>query len=136
MQLSTEQIQQRLFTRTEELPEGMERIGLKEVHLNKSPVLAPAATLTPDQAERWSWSGDTLRSHLAKLKAGLQGSDLIQKLHQVYNDRNFEPHKDVDQQLYGGFWSGRDKQVMEQVHACPKGSVGGVESTISGSSWC
>lgn len=120
LQLSVEQIQQRLFTRRDDLPEGIERIGLKEVHLNKSPVLAPAGTLTPDQAERWSWSGDTLRQHLAKLKAGLQGSDLIQRLHQVYSERNFEPHKDVDQQLYGGFWSGRDKQIMEQVHACPK----------------
>ena len=45
-----------------------EDLGLKEVHINKSPVLAPAKTLTPDQAERWNLSGWLLRSNLASIK--------------------------------------------------------------------
>ncbi|MBT5360126.1 MAG: exodeoxyribonuclease I, partial [Gammaproteobacteria bacterium] len=43
--LSAEEIQQRLFTRNEDLPEGVSRVPLKTVHLNKCPVLAPLNTL-------------------------------------------------------------------------------------------
>ena len=125
-QLSVEEIQQRIFTRSDDMPEGMERLPIKEVHINKSPVLAPAGTLTPDQAERWNWSGDTLRQHLSILKQGMKGSDLIQKLHRVFSERNFEAKTDVDAQLYGGFWSGRDKQVMDQIHSTPKEALAGL----------
>ncbi len=39
--LSIEDIQQRLFIATDDLPEGVTRIPLKTVHINKCPVLAP-----------------------------------------------------------------------------------------------
>ncbi len=46
LELDDEQIHQRLFTPTADLPEGVERIPLKTVHLNKCPVLVPTNTLT------------------------------------------------------------------------------------------
>ncbi|MEK9766881.1 MAG: exodeoxyribonuclease I, partial [Thalassolituus sp.] len=55
--LTPEQISERVFTRAADMPEGMARLPLKEIHINKSPVLAPANTLTPDQAARWDISG-------------------------------------------------------------------------------
>ena len=118
MGLDVEQMRQRIFSKRADLPEGIERLGLKEIHLNKSPVLAPASTLTPDQAERWQLSGTLLREHLAKLKSMLQADPgVLATLAQVYGKREFEAKSDVDQQLYGGFWSGADKQLMEQIHS-------------------
>jgi len=89
------------------------------VHINKSPVLAPAATLTPDQAVRWNISGDVLRANLATLKTLLaQDSSILQNLHGVYTQRDFAAKTDVDTMLYsGGFWSGMDKKAMAQIHA-------------------
>jgi exodeoxyribonuclease-1 len=111
--LSAEEIQQRVFTRTADLPEGVERLSLKEIHINKSPVLAPAKTLTPDQAERWAISGERLRQHLAMFR---DGGSLTLKLHQVFGDRGFVAAKDVDGRLYDGFFSSADKQAMNDLH--------------------
>ena len=125
--LSIEQMQQRLFSKQADLPEGIERLGLKEVHINKSPVLAPAATLTPDQAAHWNLSGEILRAHLAQLKQLLaQDSSVLNNLHGVYNNRDFEAKTDVDCMLYsGGFWSGMDKKAMAQIHQTPKEKLAG-----------
>ncbi|MCA6064461.1 exodeoxyribonuclease I [Thalassolituus marinus] len=111
--LSAEEIAQRVFTRNADMPEGMTRLPLKEVHINKSPVLAPAKTLTPDQAERWGLSGDVLRTNLATLK---NAGDLTAKLHQVFSGREFAPATDVDAQLYDSFFPAADKQAMATVH--------------------
>jgi len=111
--LSADDIHQRIFTRSDELPEGVERLPLKELHINKSPVVAPASTLTPDQAERWQLSGERLRQNLARIKSG---PDLTAKLHQVFNQRVFDDSADVDGQLYSGFFSRADKQAMDAIH--------------------
>ena len=112
-ELSAEEIALRVFTRTDELPAGTERLPLKEVHINKSPVLAPANTLSPDQAERWKISGDTLRAHLQILR---QGGSLAQKLGQVFGGRTFAEIADVDGRLYDGFFSNADRNAMDEIH--------------------
>ncbi|MFL0806843.1 MAG: exodeoxyribonuclease I [Oceanobacter sp.] len=112
-ELSADDIHQRIFTRSDELPEGVERLPLKELHINKSPVVAPASTLTPDQAERWQLSGERLRQNLARIKSG---PNLTAKLHQVFNQRVFDDSADVDGQLYSGFFSRADKQAMDAIH--------------------
>ncbi len=130
--LTIEQMQQRLFSKQVDLPEGIERLGLKEVHINKSPVLAPASTLTPEQAQRWQVSGELLRSHLATLKQLLaDDSSILQNLHGVYNQRDFEPKTDVDTQLYsGGFWGAADKKMMAQIHATAPQALAGFQATF------
>jgi exodeoxyribonuclease-1 len=127
--LTIEQMQQRLFSKQADLPEGIERLGLKEVHINKSPVLAPAATLTPDQAARWEISGDVLRANLAALKTLLaQDGSVLQNLHGVYTQREFAEKTDVDTMLYsGGFWSGMDKKAMAQIHATSPKTLGSLK---------
>lgn len=112
-ELSADEIQRRVFTRQTDLADGEQRLPLKEIHLNKSPVLAPAKTLTPDQAARWQLSGETLRRHLAMIK---QGPNLQAKLQAVFSGRTFEKMGDVDARLYDGFFSAQDKQVMAEVH--------------------
>lgn len=111
--LSAEDIQQRVFTKTADMADGMTRLPLKEIHINKSPVIAPAKTLTPDQAERWNLSGETLRQHLAMIK---NGTDLTAKLHQVFSSRTFSDSPDVDARLYSGFFSAQDKSAMNDLH--------------------
>jgi len=110
--LTPEQIAERVFTRAADMPEGMTRLPLKEIHINKAPVLAPANTLTPDQAERWNISGDTLRRHLKRLR---DAGSLADKLGQVFGGREFGALHDVDARLYDGFFSNADKQAMDDI---------------------
>ena len=57
LDLDADEIHSRLFTPRRELAEGVERIPLKTVHLNKCPVLVPVGTLTPEAALRLWWPG-------------------------------------------------------------------------------
>lgn len=111
-ELSTQQIAERVFTKTADLPEGVKRLPLKEVHINKAPVLAPAKTLTPDQAARWNIDGERLRQHLAVLR---NGASLTAKLTQLFSGNEFAPSADVDGQLYDAFFPSADKTAMHTV---------------------
>ena len=52
--LDAETLRQRMFSKTEDLPEGMARLPVKTIHVNKSPVvIANLKTLSPAMAERW-----------------------------------------------------------------------------------
>lgn len=110
-QLDVDSIKWRVFTKAADLPTG--RLPLKEVHLNKSPVLAPLSVLTKEQAERWQIDGDVLRQHLAQIR---QGENLTAKLAQVFSGQEFAANQDVDTQLYDAFFPNADKAVMAQVH--------------------
>ena len=110
--LTPQQIAERVFTRSADMPEGMERLPLKEIHINKSPVIAPANTLTPDQAERWSISGEALRRHLKILR---DAGTLSDKMAEVFGNRQFADIADVDARLYDGFFSNADKQAMDEI---------------------
>ncbi|HEY5718214.1 MAG TPA: exodeoxyribonuclease I [Motiliproteus sp.] len=112
-----ETIRAKLYTPTAQLAEGEARIPLKLVHLNKSPMLAPATMLTPDDAERLQISGDACRKHLAQLRAAV---GLAEKLQQIFTDEGFADGGDPDLMLYsGGFFGPGDKAVMDEIRNTP-----------------
>jgi exodeoxyribonuclease-1 len=122
LSLSAEQIRERLYTRTEDLPEGVERIALKQVHINKAPVVVPMNTLTPQAREQWQMDEAAEQRHLQILlteRAGLQ-----QKLAEVFSDTPFPPQSDPDRDLYGGFLSDGDKRLCEQVRRTEPAGLG------------
>ena len=57
------------FTATEDLPNEVERIPLKTVHVNKCPVLAPISVIQPHDAARLSIDLALCREHIVKIKA-------------------------------------------------------------------
>jgi exodeoxyribonuclease-1 len=125
LSLSPEQIAAKLYTPTSELAEGEARIPLKLVHLNKSPMLAPATMLDSDQAARLKISGADCRAHLTALRAA-QG--LSQKVRAVFELSELEPLTDPDQMLYsGGFFGESDKQAMAQIRATAPELLGELE---------
>jgi len=120
--LSVEQIQQLLYTRGEDLPDGVERPGLKSIHINRCPILVTAKLADPATAARLGISGELCRKHLAALRdyRGRDARGFTDKLQAVYGGRSFAEVTDPDRMLYGGgFFSDSDRKVMDQVRASP-----------------
>ncbi len=114
--LTVQEIKDRIFTRASELPEGVTRIPLKTIHINKCPIVAPATmlkSLDTDGLERLQLSGDTLRVNLKTLRSI---SGLKEKLSEVFAQSEFEKNSDPDLMIYsGGFFSSNDKVTMDRV---------------------
>lgn len=118
--LQAEQLQDLLYTHTDDLPEGVERPGFKSVHINRCPILVTAKMADPATAERLGISGQRCREHLAALREyrGRDSKAFTDKVQAIYTGREFEPITDPDRMLYsGGFFSAGDKKVMDQVRA-------------------
>ena len=114
--LTAEEIHQRLYTPTAELNEGQKRLPLKTVHINKSPMLAPLSTLTTEVKNKLNI--DLLRCEENRQK--ILGAGIEKKLAEVFSINTFESATDPDLMLYsGGFFSPIDVQNMTQIRACP-----------------
>jgi exodeoxyribonuclease I len=118
--LSPERIGELLYTRTADLPEGVERPGLKTIHINRCPVIVTAKMLDEARAERLGISGELCREHLAKLRAwkARDPGKFIREMQQVYAGMTFPETTDPDRMLYsGGFFKEQDKRLMDQIRS-------------------
>lgn len=108
-------LKERLYTRTEDLPEGVERPALKQILLNKCPVIAPLNTLDGTAAKRLQI--DLVRCQQNRQIMLRERKALQSKLAKVFEPQVFEPQSDPDVMIYGGgFFSDSDKRSMERVH--------------------
>ena len=110
--LGADAIRTRLFNRTDELPEGVTRLPVKTIHLNKSPmVVGNLKTLTPAMAKRWGLDVEKALEH-AGAAAALPDVSVIWQ--EVFR-RPKEPAPDVDEDLYGGFVGNNDRRKLTQL---------------------
>ncbi len=113
LSLSAEQIYERVFTPTKDLPEGVQRIPLKTIHINKCPVVAPMTVLRPKDADRLEIDLETCRINQDKI---MKNIGLTEKLFDVFGQSSYEKESDPDLMIYsGGFFSDQDKAAMETV---------------------
>ena len=106
-------LRQRLFTKSADLPDGVQRLPIKSVHLNKSPmVVRNLQTLTPTMAERWGISKDAALRH-AEIAAGLP--DMSALWPEVFQRPLTAAAPDVDEDLYGGFIGNADRRRLNQL---------------------
>lgn len=113
--LSVEEIQQRIFTPKTDLPEGVARIPLKTIHINKCPIVAPAKVLRASDAERLHIDITQCYCHRDLIQ---QSNDLIAKLTSVFSANRFpaDEHPDPDLMIYsGGFFAPDDRKLMNTI---------------------
>ena len=109
-------LRQRLFSKTADLPEGVQRLPLKSVHLNKSPmVVRTLQTLSGAMAAKW---GVDVAAALVNAEKAAALPDLSAVWHEVFA-RPQGDTPDVDEDLYGGFINNADRKRLNQLRALP-----------------
>ncbi|WP_099350358.1 exodeoxyribonuclease I [Erwinia amylovora] len=112
LELDADALRARLYTRRDEL-NGASPVPLKLVHINKCPVVAPANTLRPEDAERIGIDRQRCRDNLALLR---QHPEVREKVVTLFAEAPpFTPSDDVDSQIYNGFFSDADRNAMNIV---------------------
>ncbi|TDF41596.1 exodeoxyribonuclease I [Alteromonadaceae bacterium M269] len=112
-ELTVDEIIEKLYRPSSELAPNEQRLPLKLVHINKCPVLAPAKTLTAENAERLDIDRELCLKNLEKIK---NVSGLASKMIQVYDQERSVEEVDADEALYsGGFFGQPDKEKMAFV---------------------
>jgi len=106
-------VRQRVFTRAEDLPEGVQRLPLKSVHINRAPmVVGSLGTLTDAIAGRWGIDKAQCLRHAA---LACKLPDLSALWQGVYAPQPAEEAPDVDCSLYAGFLGDADRRRLEAL---------------------
>ncbi len=115
LKLTAEEIKQRLFTATADLPAGIERIALKTVHINRCPVVLPLKVLRKQDQLRLNIDLEACLENAKKIK---NAPSLQNKLSAVFT-QTFEVETNPDLMIYNGFFSPDDKKIMTKIRNTP-----------------
>ena len=122
--LPTEELHKRLYARSDELKEGEHRLGIKTVHLNKSPMLAPIGTLTPDVIKKHQIDLEQCE----KNRQAILNANITDKLEALFSINTFEKADDPDLMLYsGGFFSAQDARNMAHIRSSSLEGLGDLD---------
>ncbi len=112
--LPEDEIRRRIFTSSAELAaEGIERIPIKGIAINKSPFLAPRTVLTDEAAGRLGIDVPTAMERWERLR---RDTELVSKLRKVFSEKpDWGNVDDPDLQIYDRFFPDEDKAVLEVI---------------------
>jgi len=120
--LSPEEIADHLYTPTADLPEGAVRVALKEIHVNKCPIVVPWEHLRAPDFERLAIHREQAEQRAQLLRDA--GPALAEKVRQVYATTRERTANDVDGSIYDGFLGDGDKRKFSTVRSLPPSMLG------------
>ena len=115
--LDADTLRLRLFSKTADLPEGVARLPVKTVHINKSPVvMGNLKTLSPARADHW---GIDIAQGLRHAQWAQAQASALAALpwRQVFQRPDLAQAPDVDEDLYGGFIGPADRRSLERLRS-------------------
>jgi len=119
--LTAQEIMQRVFVSKADLEkQGLNRIPLKLIHLNRCPVVLPVKAMEPAIAERHGIDLALNERHWQQLRS--LDAAFISKVQQVFAEgqSRFSDEGDPDLMLYSGaFFSVADRQRFQQIRSTP-----------------
>ncbi len=114
LDLSKEELHDRLFQTTEALGDPGLRLPVTSLKINQCPAIAPIATLDEKAQKRIGIDkaacvrhAETIRSH----------PDFASRVEQAFSAREFPKGGDVDQSLYDDFLDSHDRHVCQRISA-------------------
>ncbi|TLU66246.1 exodeoxyribonuclease I [Thalassotalea litorea] len=118
IELDAEQLKQRLYTKRSDLADDELPVGIKLIHINKCPIVAPAKTLTQEDAQRLGIDREKCLSNWRLLKQ--HTAEIREKLSSVFDQRYENSSEDAEVALYSGnFFNDSDKAQMQLIHEMP-----------------
>ncbi len=114
LELDVDALHERLFTRSDALPEEVPRLPVKSVKINKCPALAPRSTLDKTAIGRIAIDLDACARHQKLLNTQ---KSFMQRIAQAYSSRKFAPADDVELALYDGFLNDADRNRLARVRS-------------------
>ncbi|MDP0562636.1 MAG: exodeoxyribonuclease I [Candidatus Endonucleobacter sp. (ex Gigantidas childressi)] len=119
MELSVDEIRHRLYTSNKELAEdGLIRLPIKTVHINKAPVVVPWSVLREEDKQRLGIDQSQCERNHQRLFLDEQlFQSFTETIRTVLSERSYSSHTDSDHMLYsGGFFCSDDKKHIQQVN--------------------
>jgi len=114
LDLDVETLRLRMFSKADALPEGVTRLPVKTIHLNKSPiVVGNLKTVSDETAARWNLQRDVAMRH-AEI-AAREGHRLAGMWPLVFERAAPSSPVDVDEDLYGGFVGNEDRRNLTRL---------------------
>ena len=110
--LTADEIRKKLYTPSAEMAEGENRVGIKTIHINKSPMVVTAKALTEKRAAELGIDLAACRENYLRWKN--MGPSVIEKIRDVLDTEPPE-RGDVDRMLYSQFLPNSDKSLLQQV---------------------
>jgi len=108
----------RLYTPAAELPEGVQRIPLKQIHINKCPIIVPLKTMDEKAADRLQIDVEKCLQHRDIILQHID--EFAGKTSTIFQQSDFPEVNDPDGQLYsGGFFSRDDNQRIDTIRNTP-----------------
>lgn len=120
--LSVEEIKARIYTRSDQLAEGVERIPLTTIHINKCPMVTSMSVLSEENAEKFSVDLAACKVNWERLNSNIKA---LQKIAEVFRDDYTDGETDPDFMIYsGGFFGENDKALMKTIRATKPSDLG------------
>ncbi|MEW6766334.1 MAG: exodeoxyribonuclease I [Pseudomonadota bacterium] len=117
-----------LFARGEDLPEGAERPAIKELHLNRAPLLAPFRVLDEAGAARLRLDQPACQRHFDFIQARRETFESLAR--GLYAAEPVPRPLDAEAALYQGFIPDADKQRVGQVRAMAPTQLAELQPTL------
>ena len=129
LELPAETLAERLYLRASELPEGVARVPLKEVHANKVPALVAWNHLRSDDHARLGLDVAAIQAKVERLRP--HAAELAEKARQVFGRAREGGPADVDASIYDGFLGAGDKPLLARVRTTAPEQLAALEDAFN-----
>jgi len=113
--LTLDEARLRLFTRAADLPDGVTRLPIKTIHVNKSPVVFGNLKALGSAVARWRIDVDQALRHAER--AAALGGLLDGMWRELFARPTADAARDPDEALYDGFIGDADRATLQRLRA-------------------
>jgi len=108
------------WTSNADLPEGLERLPVKWIRTNRSPMLSPTGVLDADAADRTKIDLDQAARHALRLA---DAPAFVASLLEMFSSPEPRLSYDAETALYDGFVPANDRRLAERIRSQPPEEV-------------
>ena len=128
LELEVDELKKLTFSKKVDLPKGINKLELKELVFNKSPMFVCSPNrhnfnLSPTLIDKFHIDMERCLKNLQYIQNNIR--EIEQKVQSIYiKDSERPPSQDVDQSLYDGFISDKDKSLCEKIQSLSVDEIG------------